>query len=560
MRKIIIPGAIALAILCLYATAQAAGSIFTTKHNLSASGPGPVKATVEKPVCEFCHAPHRPGQGVPRWNRDLSEVLYTTYHSSTLKAAVGQPNGASKLCLSCHDGTIALGKLKTEKGIVPFSGGFNMPPGKTRLGTDLSDDHPISFTYDQSLAARNGQLEYPPLRKPVKLDRFNQLQCTSCHDPHDSTYGKFLVMDNASSALCVVCHRLNGWAMTAHRNSNATWNGVAPNPWPHTTNRTVSSNACENCHNPHTAGGREWLLNYSSEEDNCYPCHNGNVARKNIRKEFEKPSRHPIGFSRGTHKPNEDPLWSSRHVECDDCHNPHVANSSPAQAPFAPGSLAQLPGVTSSGSPVRPLQYEYQLCYRCHSDNPGTKAPTVMRFIFDKNLRQLFKPSNLSYHPIEAPGKNPDVPSLLVPYSTSSLIYCTSCHNNDSGTQSGGIGPSGPHGSVYRPILEKQVITSDLTSESPQAYALCYKCHNRNSILANQSFPQHKKHVVDVRAPCTACHDPHGVSTTAHLINFDKTIVFPDDKGLVRFENRGRFAGACYLKCHNKTHNPKTYP
>ncbi len=559
MRKIVIVGAIALAILGMGASAQAASSILTTKHNLASSGPGTIKATVEKPICEFCHAPHRPGQSAPRWNRELSEVVYTTYHSSTLKAAVGQPNGASKLCLSCHDGTIALGKLKSEKNIVPFTSA-TMPPGKTRLGVDLSDDHPVSFTYDQNLAARNGQLEFPPLRKPVKLDKFGQVQCTSCHDPHDNTYGKFLVMDNTASALCVICHRVRGWQLTAHRNSNASWNGGNPNPWFHSNNKTVSSNGCENCHNPHTAGGREWLLNYNAEEDNCYPCHNGNVASKNIRKEFEKPYRHPIGISRGIHKPNEDPLWTSRHVECDDCHNPHVSNSMPADPPRAPGSLAELSGVTSAGSPIRPLQFEYELCYRCHADNAGTKAPTVVRWVFEKNLRQLFKPSNASYHPIEAPGKNPNVPSLLVPYTTSSLLYCTSCHNNDSGTRAGGNGPNGPHGSTWRPLLEKQVATMDLTMESPQVYALCYKCHNRNNILADQSFSKHKKHIVDFQAPCTACHDPHGVVSASHLINFDKTIVFPDEKGNLRYEARGRFAGACYLKCHNASHSPRAYP
>ncbi len=559
MRKLVIVGAIALAIFSLDATAWAASSILTTKHNLSASGPGTIKATVEKPICEFCHAPHRPGQSVPRWNRELSEVVYTTYHSSTLKAAVGQPNGASKLCLSCHDGTIALGKIKTEKNIIPFTS-ITIPAGKTKLGTDLSDDHPISFTYDQSLAARNGQLEYPPLRQPVRLDKFSQLQCTSCHDAHDNTYGKFLVMDNTASALCVVCHRVRGWQLTAHRNSNASWNGVSPNPWFHSPNRTVSSNGCENCHNPHTANGREWLLNFNAEADNCYPCHNGNVASKNIQKEFQKPFRHPVGVSRGVHKPNEDPLWSSRHVECDDCHNPHVANSTQADPPRAPGSLAELPGVNSAGSSTRPLLFEYELCYRCHADNPGTKSPTVVRWVFEKNLRQLFNQSNASYHPIEAPGKNPNVPSLLVPYTTSSLIYCTSCHNNDSGPKGGGAGPNGPHGSTWRPLLEKQAATMDLTVESPQAYALCYKCHNRNSILANQSFSKHKNHIVDIQAPCTACHDPHGVASASHLINFDKTIVFPDDKGIIRYESRGRFAGACFLKCHNVNHSPRTYP
>jgi predicted CXXCH cytochrome family protein len=538
-----------------------ARSIFLTKHNLSASGPGTIKATVEKPVCDFCHPPSHRGLAKPSWNRELPEIIYTTYQSSSLKAAVGQPNGASRLCLSCHDGTIALGALKSEKQPIPFGGGaVRMPVGRTNLGTDLSDDHPVSFVYDGALASRNGQLEYPAaLKRAVKLDKFGYLQCTSCHNPHDDVYGKFLVMENTYSALCTTCHKKKNWSMSTHRSSNATWNGRSPRPWPHTSYTTVSANGCENCHRPHTAGGRERLLNYAVEEENCYPCHNGNVARKNVRKEFDKPYRHPIESSRGVHNPVEDPLRSPRHVECVDCHNAHVANASPASPPMASGRLAGVVGISSSGATVNPVVYEYELCLRCHGNNPGTKPPVVNRIIFEKNLGQKFKSSNASYHPVEATGKNPDVPSLVAPYTTSSLIYCTDCHNSDSGPGVGGAGPNGPHGSIWSPILERQLITTDYTNESSQAYALCYKCHNRSSILSDQSFNKHRKHILDKRTPCTACHDPHGVSASTHLINFDKTIVFPSDQGILRFEDRGRFSGACYLKCHNVNHNPLTY-
>jgi predicted CXXCH cytochrome family protein len=555
-------GAMAFMILLFLQPGVEAKNIMQSKHNLSASGPGNLKAMVEKPVCEFCHSPHRPGQAQPSWNRDLPEIIYITYHSSSLKAAVGQPNGTSKLCLSCHDGTIALGAIKSESRVIPFSGGAGkMPPGKANLGIDLSDDHPISFVYDSALASRNGQLEQPStLKRYVKLDRFSQVQCTSCHDPHNDQYGKFLVMDNSFSALCTTCHRKTGWSMASHRSSSKTWNRGNPNPWPHTSYTTVSANGCENCHRPHTAEGRERLLNYAVEEENCYPCHNGSVASKNVKREFDKPFRHPVENTRGVHKPTEDPLWAPRHVECEDCHNSHATNASSANPPMASGRLAQVRGISSSGTVINPLVYEYQVCYRCHADNPGTNPPVVNRVIFEKNLRLAFKSSNASYHPVEAAGKNSDVPSLLVPYTTSSQIYCTDCHNSDSGPNAGGAGPNGPHGSMWRPILERQLVTTDYTTESARAYALCYKCHNRNSILSNQSFKQHRLHIVDKQTPCTACHDSHGVSTNTHLINFDRTIVLPNSKGILRFEDQGRFAGACYLKCHNKDHDPKTYP
>src|SRR5690349_467702 len=86
--------------------------IRNTKHNLSATGPGTLKATTETQVCVFCHTPHGATQGVtPLWNRQLSNQTYTTYTSSSLDAnaiqgSLDQPGGSSKLCLSCHDGTL----------------------------------------------------------------------------------------------------------------------------------------------------------------------------------------------------------------------------------------------------------------------------------------------------------------------------------------------------------------------------------------------------------------------------------------------------------------------
>ena len=82
-----------------------------TVHNLSVSGPGGVRATSETRVCVFCHAPHNASPSGPLWNRAAPGSTYLPYSSSTAAAAPGQPTGASLLCLSCHDGTIALGAV-----------------------------------------------------------------------------------------------------------------------------------------------------------------------------------------------------------------------------------------------------------------------------------------------------------------------------------------------------------------------------------------------------------------------------------------------------------------
>ena len=135
--------AVALAAALLWPAAVASGRVADTVHNLSATGPGTVKAAGTSEVCVFCHTPHRGSQTRAIWNRDLPPTTYKLYASSTLEAKLGQPTGASRLCLSCHDGTTALGALRVPRR----TGRPALPPltGRGVLGTDLSDDHPVSF-------------------------------------------------------------------------------------------------------------------------------------------------------------------------------------------------------------------------------------------------------------------------------------------------------------------------------------------------------------------------------------------------------------------------------
>lgn len=114
------PLAIALAALAPALAAQP-GSVADTPHNLSVSGPGPIRAASEDRVCIFCHTPHGARATAPLWNRNDSTASYLPYDSPTLNADPGQPTGSSKLCLSCHDGTIALGSTAT--GTIAMAGG-----------------------------------------------------------------------------------------------------------------------------------------------------------------------------------------------------------------------------------------------------------------------------------------------------------------------------------------------------------------------------------------------------------------------------------------------------
>ena len=82
------------------------------------------------------------------WNRNLSGATYTPYTSSSINATdiAAEPGGSSKLCLSCHDGTVAVDN---------FGGtttGTTFVTGDALLDTNLGNDHPISFTYNSALA------------------------------------------------------------------------------------------------------------------------------------------------------------------------------------------------------------------------------------------------------------------------------------------------------------------------------------------------------------------------------------------------------------------------
>jgi predicted CXXCH cytochrome family protein len=551
----------------------AAQDVANTRHNLSTSGPGPFKSMTVSQICVFCHTPHNASPSVPLWNHKFSGATYIEYGSSTLKANPGQPTGTSRLCLSCHDGTVALGALRNPPRGVKVDIRDSFLQGRANLGTDLSDDHPVSFAYDRRIHAANPELAHPA-RVNLPLER-GELQCVSCHDPHEKDIEPFLHKTTLNGELCTTCHEIVGggqsWAASAHATSSARPSESA-NPWGERKRRwrgqTVAENACFNCHTPHNAVTPARLIK-DREEQTCFLCHNGQVARTDIESESRKPYRHPVDLTTGVHDPTEDFVGRPPdvHVECSDCHDPHGAAQGRGRAPFASPAVAGVAGIDSAGAPVEQARREYEICTKCHGDNNVISNPRIVRQVFEINTRYEFDPSNPSHHPVQGVGRNANVPSLISPLNETTVIYCTDCHNSDSSRAGGGRGANGPHGSIYEGLLERNYSTADNTFESTGSYALCYKCHSRNSILADESFSEHRRHVVDENTPCSACHDPHGISSiqgnpmnNSNLMNFDVTIVQPNARGEGPvFEDLGSFSGQCSLSCHGKDHDALGY-
>jgi hypothetical protein len=206
---------------CMSATVSFAVAIkdltdITNKHNMSNQSSNTVKAQPlandgTDQICIFCHTPHSATPDSPLWSRPEPAGSFQIYGNplvigggldagdlagqrarSQYNTAALYPNGASRMCLSCHDGVTAIGLLRDTTTI-------NML-GATKLAgynsaISLSTSHPISFVYDVNVLA--DLLGYYPAGSyflplttdaiDTPLDGQSRMQCTTCHDPHDDT-------------------------------------------------------------------------------------------------------------------------------------------------------------------------------------------------------------------------------------------------------------------------------------------------------------------------------------------------------------------------------------
>jgi hypothetical protein len=196
-------------------------------------------------TCSPCHqggGHNRSGApSLASWAHAASTAAFTLYDSPTFKAGRHSPRGASLACLSCHDGTVAINQLVS--GLEGTEAVYVNPA--SQIGPDLHTSHPVSFTYDASLAAADGGLENPNTYRigdsksqlsasapPVPdtwagtsflgktLDEallFNhKIECTSCHDVHQQQGSApasqpLLRIDGTDRAgrgdlLCRTCH------------------------------------------------------------------------------------------------------------------------------------------------------------------------------------------------------------------------------------------------------------------------------------------------------------------------------------------------------------------
>lgn len=176
-----------------------------SKHDFSGSG------WTDGEICIACHVPHGASSNVdaPLWDRSNSTQTFIPYTSVTMKAAVGQPDGNSKLCLSCHDGTVAMDSFNGLMGSVFIQN----PIGPNLLNGDGHWPHPVSIVYDSNLSAVDTRINDPSgtftaLGNTIQQDllKNDKLQCSSCHDVHNAK-GLPTLLKITENQLCITCHK-----------------------------------------------------------------------------------------------------------------------------------------------------------------------------------------------------------------------------------------------------------------------------------------------------------------------------------------------------------------
>ncbi len=227
----------------------------SNKHNLSSTSMNNVRASTDTRICVFCHTPHGGTAQSPLWNRkDPTTASFPLYNSTTLNiddAAIVSasqytntdpstyPNGATRMCLSCHDGVSAIGEVLTglENFTSKIAMNFNTlldayPTSYNASGAkvvvDLASSHPVSFVYNATVRdyinspAGGAVGDVYSLPTVVPLDSKQRMQCTTCHDPHEDTRTGTYTLPfwrNRSSgnditdydSTCLDCHQGTDW-------------------------------------------------------------------------------------------------------------------------------------------------------------------------------------------------------------------------------------------------------------------------------------------------------------------------------------------------------------
>lgn len=494
------------------------------KHNLSMSSPESVRSTstadtgagvyATNEICVFCHFPHS-GGAYPLWNRDLDDegaftpIDLTSLDFLALQGGVpSPPDSDSRLCLSCHSGLQSVGAVNQVGdyalgtgeaiGMVGADAGDIMPAGSSgaasgftrRLGTDLTNDHPISFTYTPTLADADGELR----NEAVAVS----MECAVCHDPHLSDTGadprKFLrynrlqkaapsggTFDETNDIICLKCHdkdrsdlgNFSEWSLSAHGNpavADETYTAGAAALREFPTGTAVWEASCLNCHDAHATEGARHLLREGvdeidtnpastaktggdpAQEETCYQCHTNSTESAlstltyvpNIEDDFKLTYRMPITAA-------DQPIDPATTEEVHDIND----------ADFTENQATLGYGVTTN---------RHVECTDCHNPHRATKNRT---FYADPTTPDAGGThSHASPHSNLASGVLRGITGVEPDWGTSGNSFATSALSYAAKSGDGGTG------------ADTSVSATWVTRE----YQVCMKCHSTNGYTTPPSL------------------------------------------------------------------------
>jgi len=188
-------------------------------------------------ICRVCHVPHDHSQAAQRylngllWNHGVTTATYTMYNnawsSSLTGAQSAQPDGTSKLCLSCHDGTVGIdtfdkyagGAIWFDGSATGYSTGYKVPGFLDGANLDLRGTHPLSIAFPPGQTGT--QFTDPAAATWIggetvasTLDQ-GKIQCSTCHDVHSQNIAtgshllrqaQTVAQGGVASGLCLTCH------------------------------------------------------------------------------------------------------------------------------------------------------------------------------------------------------------------------------------------------------------------------------------------------------------------------------------------------------------------
>lgn len=246
-------------------TPTVGGGLIGTSHDFTTVTGDNMVGAPSTPIglCTYCHTPHKAQSTLLLWNHTLSgntfkwDVPSTTAGTTYPTIAGGSYKGPTVKCLSCHDGSVAVGDVGWFKAQAWNGTGTpaTAPLTAFKLGSNgdktnvvgsaggMAGNHPVAMPYPwaNTLNTYNSQTNGsmlqtaewvgdPTTNTAAKIRLFNDdgtgvisagpiatktgIECSSCHDPHNKSAvddyflrGKVAGSQISDGYLCVQCHK-----------------------------------------------------------------------------------------------------------------------------------------------------------------------------------------------------------------------------------------------------------------------------------------------------------------------------------------------------------------